>query len=115
MAKSDLFHEKAGEFITHDTAKKYQKNYLEQKVKAKEADPIRSEFFGVEHLRTLMSKPGCVGIKAYYGTNDKGEPALILVAADAGSKNLEKNLSGLKDPGDRDYLAHGPVCPLNCN
>ncbi len=114
MAKTDLFHGKSGKFITHDAAKKQQDAYLAKKAVLKETNPIRSQFFGIDHIKTLIAKPDCVGVKIYYTTDENGGESLVLVAANKEAKTLEKNLSGLKDPDDGDYLAHGPVCPVWC-
>lgn len=114
MAKQDIFHEKAGRFVTHDTAKKYQDKYLKKKSDTGDKDPVRSQFFGIEHIKKLISRPGCTGIKIYYGADDNDAPGLVLVAADKAGKNHERNLSGLKDPDDGDYVADGPICPVHC-
>jgi len=35
--------------------------------------------FRREALDEILRQPGCVGIRFYYGVNDKGEPSLVLV------------------------------------
>ncbi|MCA8829113.1 hypothetical protein [Hymenobacter pini] len=39
-------------------------------------------------LNDLLSQPGCVGVRAYYGLDDNGAPKLILVGYDSNDNDI---------------------------
>lgn len=40
-------------------------------------------FFGRDHLLRILSQEDCMGIRIYFGVDDKSKKALILVGADS--------------------------------
>jgi hypothetical protein len=105
----------SGQFITLEEAVGKQKKHLDYRKKvAKEDDPVRSQFFGRDHLLEILKNEDCVGIKIIFGMDDDKTPNLVLIGADKNLKNLAKNSTGLKDP-NRPYLSNGPGCPNVCN
>lgn len=105
----------SGEFITLAEAVEKQKKHFEFRKKvAKEDNPVRSQFFGKDHLLEILKNEECVGIKIIFGMEDDATPNLVLIGADAKLRNLAKDSTGLKDP-NRPYLSNAPECPNVCN
>jgi hypothetical protein len=105
----------SGEFITLNEAITKQSKHLDFRKKvSKEVEPVRSQFFGKDHLLELLKHEDCVGIKIIFGMEDENTPNLVLIGADENLKNIAKDSTGLKDP-NRPYLSNAPVCPNVCN
>lgn len=105
----------SGQFITLDEAVAKQKKHLDLRKRVfKEDEPVRSQFFGKEHLLEILKNEECVGIKIIFGLEDENRPNLVLIGADENLKNLAKDSTGLKD-SNRPYLSNGPECPNTCN
>ncbi len=105
----------SGEFITLAEAVAKQTKHLEfRKRTFKEDNPVRSQFFGKDHLLQILKNEDCVGIKIIFGLEDEKTPNLVLIGADENLKNLAMDSTGLKDP-NRPYLSNGPDCPNVCN
>ena len=104
----------SGQFITLDEAISKQKNHIDFRVKKlNETDPMRSQFFGRDHIEALLKKEGCLGLKIMFGVDDHGLPSLVLVGADEFLNNLVPDTTGLKDDS-RSFLSNGPGCPNIC-
>lgn len=115
MPLKEIFYVTDGELIDATQASKKQNAYLETKEKEGNSNPIRSQFFGIEKIKLLLSKSEeVVGLRIAYGLDDS-EPGLILVAVDKFGNNIALDKSGLKDmPEGGDYLSNGPKCPNAC-
>lgn len=94
--------------ISLEEAKKYVKRYKETKEKEGKKDYKKAAFFGREAIEQLLAQDGAVGIRIYYGQNEKGEDSPVIFAADEKGSNLidENNIleRGLPCP---------PFCPDN--
>lgn len=44
--------------------------------------------FHADQVAELLAQPGCVALRAYYGTDEAGERTLVLVGVDANDKEL---------------------------
>ena len=51
-------------------------------------NPMKAGAFHADQVRELLDQPGCVALRIYYGRQDKGDPALVLVGMDANDKEL---------------------------
>ena len=65
---------------------------------------IKGGFYGKNNLIKILSQPNCVGIRYYYGMNDKNEPVIVLVGEDNNGKCLS----------DDTVLELWPYCPPWC-
>ncbi|MBI3218426.1 MAG: hypothetical protein HYZ44_02845 [Bacteroidetes bacterium] len=78
------------------TAKEWAANYRAT-LKDPKNDRV-AHFFGFEIIQQILAEADCVGIRIYYGIDDKGEKQLMLVGADKSGENLlpteEKALAG---------------------
>jgi len=76
----------------------------------------RSESFGIDDVKRLLSVAGASALRIYYGLNENGEFCSILVAADASGNNIlpaqADKLAG--KPGDPVILDDGIRCPPIC-
>ncbi len=115
MSLIEIFHETDGELIDAAQAATKQNAFLAAKEEEGNLNPIRSQFFGIEKIKLLLSKSeNVVGLRIAYGL-DKNEPSLILVAVDKFGNNIAIDKTGLKDmPEGGDYLSNGPKCPNAC-
>ncbi len=103
-----------GQFVSTAAATRLQENYLKGKRCENIQEPIRGEFFGIDQLKKLLSKKTTKGIRVYHAEDEDGNPRVILVAVDEDAKKIVKDKNGIKDGGDDDYLADGPLCPQQC-
>ncbi len=76
-------------------AKAWAANY---RASLKDPKDTVAHFFGFEIIQKILAEADCVGIRIYYGIDDKGEKQLLLVGADKSGENLlpegEKALAG---------------------
>ena|SRR5262249_49537340 len=49
---------------------------------------IKGGFFGRDALLAVLSQANCVGIRYYYGFDDRGKQTMILVGADGSENDL---------------------------
>lgn len=63
-----------------------------------------AHFFGKDNILALLNQTGCVGIRAYHGTNTDGGKELILVGVDANENDMLELIMDLARP-----------CPTNCS
>jgi hypothetical protein len=93
------------------TAKEWAANY---RASLKDPNDTVAHFFGFEIIEKILAEPGCIGIRIYYGINDKGEKQLMLIGADKAGDNLlpEEGMSLL---GDGNTIADMSYpCPSYC-
>ncbi len=64
-----------------------------------------AEYFGASIFKTILSQPGCSGIRIYFGKNSDGSPALVLVGVDGSGKDITTGAIGEK----------GFPCPPICD
>lgn len=74
--------------------------------RAQNPNGLKGHFFGREILNDILEQTGCEGIRIYYGINDDGEQALVLVGADA---NEDDMLGETHTIGD-----YSIACPNRC-
>jgi hypothetical protein len=93
------------------TAKEWAANY---RASLKEPKDTVAHFFGYDIIQKILAEPGCMGIRIYYGINDKGEKQLMLVGADkAGDNLLPEEGKQLVDGGNMIADVSLP-CPSYC-
>jgi hypothetical protein len=70
--------------ITLEEAAKLTRNYREQ------AGPgaVKAGFFGKATIQKIIDQDGCVGLRIYYGLEDDGTPAFVLVGVTADGEDL---------------------------
>ncbi|OWP63348.1 hypothetical protein CDA63_09065 [Hymenobacter amundsenii] len=49
---------------------------------------VNAHCLPAETLQNLLGQSGCVGVRAYYGLDDAGQPQLVLVGYDAQDNDL---------------------------
>ena len=59
------------------------KRYRDAKV-----SDVKAGAFHKDQVVELLNQPGCVGLRAYYGRNTDGSPALVLTGIDANDSDL---------------------------
>ena len=75
--------------VSRKTAKEWINNYYESE-SAKETGKtvIKAHFFGKEKIQKLLDEKDCVGIRIYYGLDDKGDQILLLVGANGEMEDI---------------------------
>ena len=68
--------------------------------------PMKSMLFGKGNLLRLLLQPECHGLRIFFGKNEDGDPALILVGTHKDGANILKYT--LAEDG-------GYLCPTRCN
>ena len=87
---------------TRQDAARYARRYRQQ---AEHERPLPAIAFHRDAFDRILRQPGCVGIRAYPGLTDAGEPTLVLVGVDdAGNDMVEGALA-----------QYGSVCPPHCS
>lgn len=81
-----------GASINPNTAGNWTRNFRDNSTKGNNA-----HFFGRDILEQLLAEEGAMGIRFYYGLNDKNERQLLAVAADAEENDLLENDSIVAD------------------
>jgi hypothetical protein len=81
---------------------------------------VKGHFYGREILEKILGQPECMGIRIYYGINDKQEKVLVLVGADENGKDQWPSYSKptgkkLKGGGGNTAADQGAPCPPFCN
>jgi hypothetical protein len=80
----------------------------------------KAHYFGEKAILRILAQKGVVGIRVYYGYNDKNEPQAFLVGVDKAGENIFKG--ELSQKGDKDmaklddsgiYTSASP-CPSRC-
>jgi len=79
--KSYQFTGKEGSFLPESRLKKFIQRHQDH-------HEIRAHFFGKNILTDILNQPGCMGIRFYYGIDDQGKKALVLVGTDKKGVNI---------------------------
>lgn len=99
-ANSTQFTGKENHFISLELASELTKAYREN-------HPLqtKAEFFGKDAILAILSQPGCVGIRIYYGQEPgNGQKHLIIVGAEQNQNDMYTG-----------YIAErGKPCPSYC-
>jgi hypothetical protein len=132
ISMAAIFTENAGRFLTPYETKSMTTAYRDRKLAVGLAtdDYVRSEYFGINQIKQLLSHPDCVGIRVHHAKRwedidgkptDEGvgqlKPRVLLTAVDARGKDIaiQNSTIGLKDgPEDGDTLGDGLPCPRHC-
>ncbi|MET6997212.1 hypothetical protein [Chitinophaga defluvii] len=78
-----------GHFIPVQEAAKHTKSYRLKKAAQKDAGPHAfAHFFGANVIQRLLKQPGCVGIRIYHATNEKGHRDLVIVGVTADGEDI---------------------------
>lgn len=64
---------------------------------------IKGHFFGKDILKEILNQDGCMGIRMYYGINEKGEKELVIVGADSDQNDMLEIVGDISLP-----------CPSRC-
>lgn len=89
-----------GKTIELDLAQEWTKNYRNTVA----PDETRALFQGRDNLKRILDQEGCMGIRAYFATDDNGKPQLIYVGADANESDILGEIYDYSTP-----------CPNNCD
>lgn len=89
---------------------------------------VNAHCLPAETLQNLLGQSGCVGVRAYYGLDDAGQPRLVLVGYDAQDNDLlasppvAARSAIMQDMEQQDAAAATqqlvtdlPVCPPCCS
>jgi hypothetical protein len=49
---------------------------------------VVGEYFGRDALMSLLTQPGCTGMRIYYGKTDAANPVLVLVGVDVEGRDM---------------------------
>jgi hypothetical protein len=74
-----------GEEISHELAADFIKAYQESNT-----GEIRGYQIGRNIIDQILTQPGCVGMRFYYGLNEAGAKTLVYVGVDADGKDIVK-------------------------
>ena len=85
--KNYRFTGKEGSFLPEARLKKFIQRHQDH-------HEVRAHFFGKEILTNILNQPGCMGIRFYYGIDDQGQKALVLVGADEKGTNIWSGKAG---------------------
>lgn len=86
-----------GYSVKYDRVRAFSKIYVARYATAHSVpaeNVIRSYFFGSAKVAQELSKDGAVGIRVYYGVDEKGIEQLYLVAAKANGDDIPENKEG---------------------
>lgn len=64
---------------------------------------LKGHFFGRDILLEILKQEDCMGIRMYYGIDDDGEKALVIVGADSNEDDMTGLVADLSMP-----------CPNRC-
>ena len=99
--------------IALETAKAWAGNYRKKNPGEREG-----HFFGFEILNQILAQKGCMGIRAYYAIDEKGQKQLLLVGVDAKGENIlptsMKLNPGTKTQADAIVADASFPCPSMC-
>ena len=76
---------------------------LTSKYRDNNPNETKGHFFGKDILRQLLEQDGCMGIRMYYGIDEKGKKELVIVGADADENDMTELVADLSMP-----------CPSRC-
>ncbi len=111
MAKKKIyrFTGKEGGFVSEALLKKWIQQHEDHHA-------VKAHFYGKEILTKILNRPGCMGIRIYYGIDDSAKKQLILIGADEKGKDLWPSSSTGKLKGTNvDGADQGVPCPPWCS
>lgn len=79
-----MFKGNEGEKITLQEAVKFTENYR----KSEKAEAVKAEFIGKDLVEEILSQEKCVGLRLYFGKNEKGDLNIVIVGADGDGNDL---------------------------
>lgn len=77
---------------------------LTSKYRDENPEGIKARFFGRDILNEILEQEGCMGIRMYYGIDEKGHKQLVLVGADSAENDMLDLVADLSLP-----------CPSRCS
>jgi hypothetical protein len=98
-----------GDPIDLITAKAWATNY-----RLKNPNTTRGHFFGNEIINQILNEEGCIGIRMYYGIDEKGNKQLMLVGVDSNGEDLLPSLGESLDGGGNIIGDASFPCPDYC-
>lgn len=106
------FNGSEGQPIEYAVASQWAANY---RASLKDPNDTVAHFFGFEIIQRILREDGCMGIRIYYGIDDKGQKQLLLVGADENGNNLLPDVTA-KSTGDGNIIADVSFpCPSYCD
>jgi len=76
---------------------------LTKRYQAANPKAAKAAAFHGDQVQAMLSQPGCVGLRLYYGLNSDGTQAVVLAGIDASDSDLTDTL-----------LEYGFPCPPIC-
>lgn len=73
-----------------------------------------AESFDRAAFDQLLQKPGCVGLRIYYGMNTQYQVHAVIVAYDQNNADMLPSSSSLTETEEEDILERGLRCPEQC-
>jgi len=101
-----MFKGNEGEKITIEEAVKFTENYR----KSEKAEAVKAEFIGKDLVEEILSQEKCVGLRLYFGKNEKGDLNIVDVGADEDGNDLYQGVIAEKLPPCPPYC--GTSSPL---
>ena len=130
-----VFTKDAGRILKPAEVQTMTSAYRERKEKQgiPEAECVRSEYFGADHVLRLLSQPGCMGLRIHQAKrwedadgnpteSGKGQlkPRVLLTGVDTNGRDMPiyADTKGMKDMpqdgGDGEAVGDGHTCPRHC-
>jgi hypothetical protein len=122
-----VFTKDAGRILSPTETQTMTGTYRERKVNEvglKSDEYVRSEFFGLDHIKHLINNEDCVGLRIHHAkrwedVNGKSQlvPRVLLTGVDARGRDLPiyADKSGMKDDnGGGGSVGDGHTCPQHC-
>lgn len=109
---SEGFSPESGEPISVNKAQEQLNAY--RKFRLNHPNDAIAHFIGKERLKKLLERSECVGIRVYYGIDEKGNRTANFFAVDKDGRNIRIKLEELKDANDEGGYASTQPCPEHC-
>ena len=81
---------------------------------AENPEGTRAHFYGREILQKLLDQEGSMGIRFYYGLDEKGTRQLVLVGVNANGEDLLPSVNGRTNAAEYLVVDQTMPCPLTC-
>jgi len=102
------FNGSEGKPISLEMAREWIKNYQK-----KNPNSTKVHFFGRDIIERILGEDGCVGIRIYYASDEKGDGQLLLVGANSDGNNLLPKSEELTD-NENIIADYSWPCPSYC-
>lgn len=114
------FTKDTGTFISLVQGAKLTQAYRIDKIEHKLKEFPLAGFFGSNKLNTLLSKPGAIGLRIYYGLDidgdGKSDGKFVIVAVDKEGNDIIPESNEAYERGTmEDILDDGTYCPFDCS